>query len=188
MTTSADRLWRKLGAIICLVEQSPEGTLGRTAIVKLLYFLQELRGVPLGYDFRLYTYGPFDADILSDLKTAQSFQALQVRTVIYSSGYGYDVRIGSKAESVKERAADWLAEYQPHFDWAVEKFAARTASELELLATIAYVDRELAEHGEPRQLENLAQRVRDVKPRFTESYVLEKCREARQMGLLSAVA
>jgi hypothetical protein len=41
----------------------------------------------LGYVFRLYTYGPFDADVLNDLETAQSFQSLHVKTVIYPSGY-----------------------------------------------------------------------------------------------------
>ena len=31
--------------------------------------------VPLGYDFRLYTYGPFASEVLDDLETAQSFQS-----------------------------------------------------------------------------------------------------------------
>jgi len=33
--------------------------------MKMKYFLQELKEVPLGYDFRLSTYGPFDAEVLS---------------------------------------------------------------------------------------------------------------------------
>ncbi len=36
MRINAEGLWRKLGTIIGLVEQSPQETLGRTAIVKLL--------------------------------------------------------------------------------------------------------------------------------------------------------
>lgn len=188
MTGSAEALWRKLGTIIRLVEQSPQGALGRTAIVKLLYLLQEVRGVPLGYNFRLYTYGPFDSDVLNDLETAQSFQALHVKTVHYPSGYGYDVRAGSKAAAVKECVADWLTSRQSDLAWAVENFAARSASELEIMATIVYVGRELAKQAKPYRLVDLAQRVREVKPRFSEEYVLEKCSMVWEMGLLPSAA
>jgi len=37
--------------------------------MKLLYFLQEWKGVRLNYDFRLYTYGPFESEVLSDLSS-----------------------------------------------------------------------------------------------------------------------
>jgi uncharacterized protein len=187
MRIHAEGLWRRLGTIIGLVEQAPQGMLGRTAIVKLLYLLQEVRGVPLGYDFRLYTYGPFDADVLSDIETAQSFQALHVKTVTYPSGYGYEVSAGAKAAAIKESTADWMASHRPALAWAATNFAARSASELELLATIVYAARELAAKPTPYQLPDLAKRVGVVKPRFSESYVLEKCREAQQLELLAAV-
>ena len=108
--------------------------------------------------------------------------------MIYPSGYGYEVKAGAKAESTKECVADWLASNQSDLTWAVKNFAARSASELELLATIVYVDRELAGKPSLGPLRYLAQRVRVVKPRFLETYVLEKCQEAQQMGLLSSVA
>ncbi len=92
-----------------------------------------------------------------------------------------------ESRNPKERVADWLASYQSDLTWAVKNFAARSASELELLATIVYVDRELADRPTSRPLRYLAQRVRVVKPRFLETYVLEKCQEAQQMGLLSSV-
>jgi hypothetical protein len=52
--------WDRIGLIARLVEKAPGQTLGRTAIVKFAFLLQALRKVPLKYDFRLYTYGPFD--------------------------------------------------------------------------------------------------------------------------------
>ena len=110
-------------------------------------------------DFRLDTYGPFDADVLNDLETAQSFQSLHVKTGIYPSGYGYEVKTGAKGESTKERVTDWLASHQSDLTWAVKDFAARSASELELLATIVYVDRELAGKPTSRPLRYLAQRA-----------------------------
>jgi hypothetical protein len=184
MRVNLEGFWQKLGAIIRLVEQSPQGTLGRTAIVKLLYLLQEVRGVPLGYDFRLYTYGPFDSDVLNDLETAQSFQALQVKTVRYPSGYGYEVKAGAKAEAVKECVNDWLARHESELAWAAEGFSARTASELEIIATIVYVAREFQQQAKSCDLADVIRRVREVKPRFSEQYVQERYDVARSMGLL----
>jgi len=188
MSTEREALWRRLGAIVSLVEQSPQGTLGRTAIVKLLYLLQVVRGVPLGYNFRLYTYGPFDSDVLNDLETGQSFQALQIKTVAYPGGYGYEVKPGAKAESVKQCVADWLQSHQSHFEWAIKQFAAQSASALEIMATIVYIQRELSEQARPFSVTDLAKRVREVKPRFGEQYVLERCSEARNLGLIPSTA
>ena len=68
-------VWIRLAALVTFVESSPSQVLGRTAIVKLPYLFQELYGVSLGYDFRLYTYGPFDSDVLHDLGSAESLGA-----------------------------------------------------------------------------------------------------------------
>ncbi|MHB1036179.1 MAG: hypothetical protein ACYC35_18020 [Pirellulales bacterium] len=184
MKGNLEGFWRKWGVIVRLVEQAPQEKLGRTAIVKLLYLLQEVKGVPLGYDFRLYTYGPFDSEVLNDLETAQSFQALQIKTVFYPTGYGYDVRSGSKAAAVKARVAEWLASHESELAWAGENFASRSASELEIIATIVYVAREFARRSNPCGRVDLARCVRELKPRFSEDDVLEKCDEASNLGLL----
>lgn len=186
MKMNLEGFWQKLGVIIRLVEQSPQKTLGRTAIVKLLYLLQEVRGLPLGYDFRLYTYGPFDSEVLNDLETAQSFQALHVKTVCYPSGYGYEVRAGAKAESVKESVKDWLAQHDSALEWAGIRFSGRSASELELIATIVYVAREFQQQAKSCDVADVIRRVREVKPRFTEQYVQERYDVARNMDLLPA--
>lgn len=184
MRINLEGFWQKLGVIIRLVQQSPQGTLGRTAIVKLLYLLQEVRGLPLGYDFRLYTYGPFDSDILNDLETAQSFQALHVKTVCYPSGYGYEVKAGAKAETVKECVKEWLAQHESELAWAASGFSARSASELELIATIVYVAREFQQQAKSWDVADVIRRVREVKPRFSEQDVRERYDVALSMGLL----
>ena len=40
---------RRIAILIDLVERAPDQTLGRTAIVKLLYLLTTVRNVALGY-------------------------------------------------------------------------------------------------------------------------------------------
>ena len=65
--------------------QVPNQRLGRTQVMKLLYFLQELKGIPLGYDFRLFNYGPFDSEVLSDLSLACSSNAIVEETVLFNA-------------------------------------------------------------------------------------------------------
>lgn len=179
--------WPRLAFIITFVERAPNQTLGRTAIVKMAYLLQVLRGVPLGYDFRLYTYGPFDADVLDDLAYAQALKAVEVCTVQYAVGYGYDVRPGPVAATIKARAEDWLARHQQEIEWVVSEFGSYTASELELISTIVYADRELGRSSKTATVEELAHQVREVKPHFAKSYVLGQTQALFEKGMLTAV-
>ena len=49
---------------------------GRTALMKLAYFAQELWAHLLRLQFHLYSYGPFDSSVLSDLDVAQNMDAV----------------------------------------------------------------------------------------------------------------
>src|SRR5437867_1104734 len=89
----------RLALIAELASRTP-GALGRTALMKFCYFLQEVRRVPLGYRFSLYIYGPFDSNVLSDLGTAESLKAVVSNIVYYSGGYGYEISKGERCDAV----------------------------------------------------------------------------------------
>ena len=76
----------RLAVIAELVSRAPAGHVGRTAIMKFCYLLQVVRGVPLGYHFTLYSYGPFDSGVLSDLSTAETLKAVESSVVYYGGG------------------------------------------------------------------------------------------------------
>ena len=60
-------IWNKYAIIVFLVkEYAKQGRIGRTALQKLIYLLQELFNINCGYDFKFYTYGPFSSEILSN--------------------------------------------------------------------------------------------------------------------------
>ena len=65
---------------------SRRAQLGRTAIMNFFFFLQESAGVPLNYQFSLYSYGPFDSDVLADISAAERLDVLKSSTVYYPSG------------------------------------------------------------------------------------------------------
>ena len=179
--------WRRVALISALVERAPNQTLGRTAMVKMAYLLQTLHEVPLGYNFRLYTYGPFAPEVLGDIEYAQVLKAVDVHMVYYATGYGYDVRPGPSLESVKAGAADWLDQYLPVIDTVVSDFGGYSAADLELLATIVYADRELLQKRQTVTVAELAGCVREVKPKFTEGYVLGKTKALLDKGVLASI-
>src|ERR1700674_384358 len=65
--TMNQELTNRLAVLTRLVKRSPMKDLGRTAIMKLAYFLTIVRDVPLGYRFTLYSYGPSDSSVLQDV-------------------------------------------------------------------------------------------------------------------------
>lgn len=179
--------WHRYATFAALTEKSNAG-LGRTALMKMCYFLQVLRKVDLGYDFRLYTYGPFDSQVLDDLSYAEFLGAVDERVVQYPSGYGYIIKANKEADLVKEKAADFLAENETHIDWVVKAFGSCFASDLELMSTMVFVDREAAQKGQGLKLKELVHRVLQVKPHFAEAYALQLAERLQTMQAYRAVS
>lgn len=176
----------RLAVITELASRTPGGYIGRTALMKFCYLLQTVRGVPLGYRFTLYSYGPFDSSLLSDLSTAETLRAVQSKLTFYTGGYGYQISKGESGDSVLRDGASFLEKYRQDIDWVLEQFGSHLSADLELESTIVYVDREAVRKGERLSADQLAQLVRDVKPHFVESYISEKVSGLREQGLLKS--
>src|ERR1700737_3830914 len=134
----------RLGLLPALAEQAAAGHIGRTALMKYMYFLQVLRGVPLGYNFSLYSYGPFDSDVLADLSSAEALNIVHVTPVEFSGGYGYRIQPGARSEAAKRSVSQFLEKHRGDIDWLFASFGSLNSAELELASTIVYVDRELS--------------------------------------------
>jgi hypothetical protein len=183
-----DLLENRLALIPILAKKSANGYMGRTALMKYMYFLQTLRKVPLGYRFTLYSYGPFDSDVLADLGMAEDLGAVESNSVAYPGGYGYEIKPGRTAEWLQKRAAKFLSQYKSDIDWVTENFGRYTSPQLELISTIIYVDREAARNRERVSIETLARRVQEIKPHFRDSQVSSIAEDLRKNKLLQAIA
>ncbi len=177
----------RLGLLCELISKSPK-KLGRTALMKLAYLLQTVKGMPLGYDFRLYTYGPFDSDVLNDLGTGEALGALKSEMIQFekAQGYGYVFSKGPVLKRVLKRAAPELADHETDIDWALKEFGQLSAPDLELVSTIIYADRESSEEKEELSFGELRRRVKEIKPRFSDGYIRARIRELARKGLLEA--
>lgn len=177
----------KLAIMTDLVRRAP-GTLGRTGLMKCLFFLKTIRNVPLPYSFRLYTYGPFDSHVLEDLQYAESLGAIKSMLVAYPGGYWYQLQAGPKAEEVEERAGNFLHRHQDSITWVLAEFGNRTAIDLEMASTLVYIDRTFAEKRAVVPIAELAKRVHDIKPHLSTEIIEREARSLRDKRLLQAVA
>jgi len=178
----------RMALISILAEHSPANRIGRTQVMKFLYFLQVLRDVPLGYRFTLYSYGPFDSDVLADLANAEGLGVVDSTVIQFSGGYGYEIRPGRNADWLRERAARFLQRYRPDVDWVMEKFGSLKSGHLELVSTIVYVDREAADNGEELSLDEIAEIVHEIKPHFSHDEIMNFARWLNGQDLLEAAA
>lgn len=173
-------------AMIAMLSEKVPG-LGRTALMKLCYFSQQLRRVPLGYHFTLYAYGPFDSDVLADLDAVEALGGVKSRLVRYPSTYGYQIEAGERSFPVQEAGQEFLEKHRKDMEWVVSEFANLTAADLELVSTIVYVDSEIDRVASEGTLSTLVQLVQDVKPHFTEPQIRRRAEELLAKGILSHV-
>lgn len=176
----------RLGLLPVLAERAPTGHIGRTALMKYMYFLQVLRGVPLGYNFSMYSYGPFDSDVLSDLGSAEMLNVVDVTPVEFAGGYGYRIRPGARAESAKRGAEKFLVDHGKDIDWLFSVFGNLNSAQLELTSTIVYVDREFAKRKQQGSISEITARVSEIKPRFSRDQVRGFVEDLLKQGVLVA--
>lgn len=117
--------------------------LGRTAIQKLVYFLQVLE-VPMNYTFRIHHFGPFCDELASsvDWLLADSVVTDEARTPNYSSyatGPNYAEIIASFDNEVRK--------YRKTINAVVGAMASLDPKELEVAATLDYAFRWVKARG-----------------------------------------
>jgi len=142
--------------------------LGKTALMKLLHLLQDGLGVPLGYRFTLYNYGPYDTEVMSDIDFAQSLGRVSVQYQGPDQGY----RIEAAGD-----AATLSPEVGKKVGALMTKFGAMTARDLELRSTLLFLS-----HGYSG--DSLIERVRDLKPKYSDSETRSALAEMLQVKLI----
>jgi len=180
-----DQIDARTTLIAYLAEHTPAKWIGRTALMKYCYFLQALRDVPLGYNFSLYSYGPFDSTVLSDLGEAEALGIIEETPM--PSGYGYKIKNALSDVDLQALAGQFLDEHRVDVDWVIQEFGSASTSDLELDSTIIYVDREVMEIGTRLSIEDLTSRVREVKPHFVENAIRKHVEALRDKALLLAL-
>lgn len=153
----------RIGILSAIAEKQPN--IGKTSIMKYMFFLQYCYGIPLGYDFSIYTYGPYAQDVMSDLDLAVYYNAIERNYIEYPNGYGgYEFSRGKNWEPFAEKYQEYSDQIDPLIARLVTLFCAHSARDMELSATIAYVHIALIQQGQ--DLTQLPSIVKALKPHF----------------------
>jgi uncharacterized protein YwgA len=123
-----------------------KGYLGRTALQKIVYFLQ-LSGIPVRYRFDIYHYGPYCDRISRDVELLVADGVLKD---ISSSPDKYsNYRPAEAADELLRSHADTLRSHQETINKVVQTLLPLEPDHLELLATLDYLYRQKKAGGGP---------------------------------------
>ncbi len=151
---------------------------GETHVQKTAFFVQELLGVPLGFQFILYKHGPFSFDLRDELTAlrADGLLELEPRT------YGAQLVPTKQCGYIQGIYPKTTAKYQKSIEFIVERLGGKGVIELERLATAFYVSNRL-EEGKPVYIR--ANKVTALKPHIP----TEKARDAvREVDRIASAA
>jgi hypothetical protein len=98
-------------------------------MMKFMYILQCVCGVPLGYRFRLYNYGPYDDRVLTDLRVAVSEKRLQSRLISFANGSGAYEFLPEDAGGLTAIGPSSQAhDFESQIDWVLTHFGRESAA------------------------------------------------------------
>lgn len=128
---------------------------GQTHIQKAVYFLQELLGVPLQFDFVLYKHGPYSFALADELAAMRADGTL--RMVAQAYPYGPSLLAGGNAGLLKSTYGRKAECFAYAVDFVAHKLGKKNAVELEKLATAMYVTAEMGHTGADERAARLVQ-------------------------------
>ena len=169
---------QKAAILVSLIEtlEEKDSWCGETNVQKATYFLQGLVGVPLGFKFILYKYGPYSFDLSEELTylCADSFLDLEVRDPRYGPSY----ITGGMRDYVVDRFPKTLCRYRNGIDYVADRLGSKRVPELERLATALFV--RLMKDEVP-SVEKRAAKITKLKPHISDVDAKEAVREVDGM-------
>jgi hypothetical protein len=139
---------------------------GETHVQKSVYFMQELFGVPLGFEFLLYVYGPFSFELQGHVASMRADDMLTVRPLDYATTF----EPGGQVSYLEKNLPRTIETYREAIDFAVKNLGPRGVKQLEPLATALY----FTVQKDDRSIDDRARNIREVKPHI----LLEEARES----------
>ena len=126
--------------------------------------------MPLGYNFGLYTYGPFATEVLDDLDYADANRVISMEVAETAVGAGYSIQPSQGYEDNE----GFTNKYNKQLDKMLGIFEDDCAKDLELSSTIIYMYRNAKRNGWRTDEDNIVSDVYAVKPYFKKKIIKEE--------------
>ncbi|MFZ2146435.1 MAG: hypothetical protein WAV28_04370 [Sedimentisphaerales bacterium] len=134
--------WKRRTILLSLIEKlvGNNSWCGETHIQKSSYFLQELSGVPLGYDFILYKYGPYSFELSDDITAMRANKIVELEPM--PAPYGPTIVASERSKLLKKLYPKTMKRYKENVTFIADQLAKYNVAELERIATAFYVSRQ----------------------------------------------
>ena len=157
--------------IASLGKQHHVEDLGKKKFQKLVYLIETVGHIDLGYSYQIHLYGPFSKALDDDLRELSS-----IKQVNYTRS-NQSFLLGVTAEGAKElHEADGRIRNQQTIDNVFTQFCSRSPRDLELLTTSCFVCNKLGSDATRDELKSCVQRIKGSK--FKSSLIEESIDEA----------
>lgn len=130
---------------------------GETHLQKSVYFLQDMLGVPLNFEYILYKHGPFSFELRDELATMRAHLLV---TLEGKDPYGPSFCPGPSSQALKDRFGKVWDEYGKQKQFVAERVSKQDVTSLERLATGLYVTGEMP----GSDVQSRARRITELKP------------------------
>ncbi len=132
---------------------------GETHVQKACYFLQELLGVPLSFEFVLYRHGPFSFDLRNQLTALRADRLLELE--LQAPPFGPRLVSTAFAARLQQLWPKTLKGYENKLEFVADCLDSKNVNELERLATAFYVRQSM---GSPAPDERRTRELVRLKP------------------------
>jgi len=154
--------------ILNLLERNPD--MGKTAVMKTLFFLKEVKKINLNYDFSIYTYGPYSADVSEDVDELISEGSITSTMYPYQNYIGYELNVSEKVKSNIEHLDDIGTRAITEI---LSFIHGKSAKDLELYSTIIYINNLYLKNTWKKDAQSIVRKVKEIKPHFSEEIITE---------------
>jgi uncharacterized protein YwgA len=137
---------------------------GKTALMKIVFMLQQIKKLELGYHFQIYTYGPYTAEVSDDIDELVQNGYVDSRMHQFIDYVGYELTISKKASDLVGALSenDGIC-----IDDVLAYVKGKAAKVLELHSTIVFLNEIYKKNNLPSEKDEVIANVKDIKPHFS---------------------
>jgi len=175
-------------SVISKVVASKTNGIVKTAVVKILFILQEVYQIPLGYDYRIYTYGPYSDDVVYDIEQLKYKNFISMELETFGTGnVGHKLKLLERANQFIAANNKFPSDYEAAITETISLFGNKNVMELELSTTIIYVYSNSIKNNWQYDKNAIVEDVHDIKPHFSTEQISAEYEQLQEKGLLKKI-
>ncbi|MCL2358983.1 MAG: hypothetical protein FWD52_09180 [Candidatus Bathyarchaeota archaeon] len=152
--------------ILNVLEQ--QSGLGKTAVMKIIYMLQQVKKMDMGYDFTIYAYGPYSAGVIEDIDDLIEKSLVDSQVYEYANYIGYNLNLTALG---KTKLAKLVTNDERKIKDILSFAGEKQAKELELFSTIIFIENQYAKNQWEREQKDIVDKVAEIKPHFNKEKI-----------------